>query len=121
VADCHSEEVVALIVRVARENPRWGNPRIGRAEELGIRVLASSVRNVVRRADLALRTSPLGTGVAPVPTRPGIHDAREDFFTVESIRPRTLYVLFSGRDCWVSTGRPTRAFIAAAQPCGSAV
>jgi transposase len=88
-------EVVALIVRLARENPRWGYPRIaGELRKLGIAVSASSVRNVLRRA-----------GLQPAPRRSGrtwrqflrtqaSTTLATDFFTVESIRLRTLYVLF---------------------------
>lgn len=87
-------EVVALIERLARENPRWGYQRIqGELKKLGIAVSASSVRNVLRRA-----------GLHPAPRRGPtwrqfLHAQASmvlatDFFTVESIRLRTLYVLF---------------------------
>ena len=90
-----AEDVVELIVRLARENPRWGYPRIqGEVRKLGITVSASSVRNVLRRA-----------GLHPAPRRSGPTWSQflraqastmlaTDFFTVESIRLRTLYVLF---------------------------
>src|SRR3982751_3787985 len=44
------EEIVALVVRLARENPRWGYMRIvGECRILGVRVSATSVRRILRR------------------------------------------------------------------------
>jgi putative transposase len=41
-------EIRALIVRVARKNPRWGYPRIvGELAKLAIRVSPSTVRRVL--------------------------------------------------------------------------
>jgi transposase InsO family protein len=90
-----AEDIVAVIVRLAGENPRWGYQRIqGEMKKLGIAVSASSVRNVLRRA-----------GLHPAPRRSGptwrqflrsqaTTMLATDFFTVETIRLRTLYVLF---------------------------
>src|SRR5437762_2208414 len=55
------EEVVALVVRLARENPRWGYLRIvGQCRNLGVRVSATSVRRILRRH-----------GLGPAPRRSG--------------------------------------------------
>jgi len=44
------EQVVALVVRLARENPRWGYLRVvGECRNLGVRVSATSVRRILRR------------------------------------------------------------------------
>jgi hypothetical protein len=44
------EQVVALVVRQARENPRWGYLRIvGECRNLGVRVSATSIRRILRR------------------------------------------------------------------------
>ncbi|HTE67548.1 MAG TPA: integrase core domain-containing protein [Actinomycetes bacterium] len=89
------EEVQQLIVRLARENPRWGYQRIqGELLRLRVQVSASAIRTTLRRH-----------GLDPVPRRTtttwraflrqqaaGIVAC--DFFTVDTISLRRLYVLF---------------------------
>jgi hypothetical protein len=54
-------EVVALVLRMARENPRWGCVRIcGELHKLGIRVGATTIRTLLRRH-----------GLGPAPRRTG--------------------------------------------------
>jgi putative transposase len=88
-------EVRDLIVRLARENPRWGYQRIvGELKGLGIAVSATTVRKVLR-----------GTGLGPAGKRAGLAwrdflraHARTmlavDFFTVETLWLQRLYLLF---------------------------
>ena len=88
-------EVVDLVVRMARENPRWGYLRIvGECRKLGIRVSATSVRRILRRHRLG-----------PAPRRGGpswtaFLRAQAggmlacDFLTVETVGLTRLYVLF---------------------------
>ena len=88
-------ELVALIVRLARENASWGSRRIvGELKKLGYSVSETSVRNLVR-----------GAGIGPAPRRSGpfwrdfIRQQPAtmiacDFFTVETVALRRIYVLF---------------------------
>jgi putative transposase len=89
------QEVRQLILRLARENSHWGYVRIvGELRKLGITVSATLVRNVLARA-----------GVPPAPER-GASSWRSflrhhgntilacDFFTVDTVWLRRLYVLF---------------------------
>ena len=84
-----------LIVRLARENPRWGYlPIVGERRKLGITVSKTSVATVLARH-----------GLPPAPRREGPTWARflsaqakgilaTDFFHVDSVTLRRYYVLF---------------------------
>jgi putative transposase len=88
-------EVRELILRLARENPRWGYRRItGELIGLGNQISPTSVRNVL-----------MGAGIGPAGQRGGIswrefirRQAQSmiacDFFTVDTITLRRIYVLF---------------------------
>jgi transposase InsO family protein len=88
-------DVRDLVVRVGRENPRWGYQRIrGELLKLGIRISATTVRTILLRG-----------GLDPAPRRGGptwteflrsqaAGILATDFFTVETISLKTLYVLF---------------------------
>ena len=110
-------KVVELVVRLARENPRWGYLRIkGELAALGVRVSATAIRTLLRRR-----------GLGPAPRRgmswseflrtqaAGIFAT--DFFTVETVRLRRLYVLFfievSSRRVWLAgvTAHPDGAWV----------
>jgi hypothetical protein len=93
-------EVRELILRLGRENPRWGYIRIrGELLKLGVRVSATTIATVLCRA-----------GLGPAPRRgptwgqflrqqaAGIMAC--DFLTVETATLKTLYVLV-----WIEIGR----------------
>lgn len=92
-----SAEIDELSVRLARENPCWGYKRIhGELCKLGYAISASSVRAILARHHIppaperAHRSSTWRTFLA--------HHAHEmlacDFFTIETVCLRTVYVLF---------------------------
>jgi hypothetical protein len=111
-------EIVASILRLARENPRWGYQRIrGELMKLGTRVSGTTIRAVL-----------LGHGLSPAPRRAGptwtefLSSQAQgilacDFFTVETLTLKTLYVLFfielSTRKVHVmgATARPDSAWV----------
>ena len=88
-------EVRALVLRLARENPRWGYQRIvGELSGIGVSISASSVRKIL-----------VGAGLGPAGTRSGLSWSQFiraqaesmiacDFFTVDTVALRRLYVLF---------------------------
>jgi len=84
-----------LVIRLARENPTWGHRRIhGELVGLGYRAASATVWNILRRA-----------GLDPAPRRSG-PTWREfcraqaqtvlacDFFTVDTVLLRRMYVFF---------------------------
>ena len=112
------EETTALIVRLARENPRWGYRRIqGELCELGIKVAASTVARIMK-----------DHGFGPAPRRSGhswrsflsaqaAHIVATDFFSVDTLWLKRLYVLFfielGRRRVWITgvTAHPHAAWV----------
>jgi transposase InsO family protein len=89
------QEVRELVVRLARENPRWGYQRIaGELHGLGVQLSPTTVRRILAAA-----------GLGPAGARHGLtwrdfirSQAQSmiacDFFTVDTISLRRIYVLF---------------------------
>ena len=110
---------VQLVVRLARENPMWGYRRIqGELAVLGVDLAPASVWNILQRH-----------GIDPSPKRAGPTWAEFlrtqaatmvacDFFTVDTVLLRRLYVLFfielDTRRAYVTgvTAHPTGAWVA---------
>jgi putative transposase len=88
-------QTTELILRMARDNPRWGCVRIcGELRKLSIRVAATTIRTLLRRHRLGpapRRTGPSWTQFLKAQAE-GIVAC--DMFTVATIRLQTLYVLF---------------------------
>ncbi len=111
-------DVRVLVLRLARENPRWGHRRIsGELGRLGLRVSPSTVRRLLARA---------GLGPAPRRSGPGWREFLRaqaasivacDFFTVESVLLRRYHVLFfiahASRRVWLAgcSTNPTGAWV----------
>jgi transposase InsO family protein len=130
-----NDELVDLIVRLGRENRRWGCIRIqGEPRKLGIRVSVSSVSSVssVRSVSSVSSVSSVrrilgGHGPGPAPRRgptwteflrSRAHSVlATDFFTVDTVSLKQLYVLFvielPSREVHILgiTDHPTGAFV----------
>jgi putative transposase len=91
-----AQELGLLVLRLARENPQWGYGKIeGELLKLGYDASRTAIRNVLQRHS-----------IVPAPVRSGSIGWRRliphykeqilacDFFTVETIRLKTLYVFF---------------------------
>jgi putative transposase len=87
--------VQQLIVRLARENPRWGYQRIqGELLRLGVRISATAIRTTLHRHgfDPAPRRTTARWRAFLCQQAAGIVAC--DFFTVDTVWLRRLYVLF---------------------------
>ena len=99
--------VTELVLRMARENPRWGYQRpAGECAKLGLAISATSVPNILRRHRLG-----------PAPRRGGPSWTQFlraeagavlacDFLTVETIGLSRLYVLFVMHSTGAGCGWP---------------
>jgi len=90
-----SREVRELILQIARENPRCGYQRIvGELKGIGVVVSATTVRNVLREEQVGPaggRSGPSWRQFLQLQAKSLI---AVDFFTVDTVWLRRLYVLF---------------------------
>jgi putative transposase len=111
-------EVRALVLRLTRENPRWGHRRIsGELAKLGLRVSPTSIRRLLARAGLEPAPRRSGPGWREFLRAQAASIVACDFFTVESVFLRRYYVLFfivhASRRVWLAgcTTNPTGAWV----------
>jgi putative transposase len=106
------------VLRLARENPRWGHRRIcGELAKLGFRVSPTSIRRLLARTRLGPAPRRSGPSWGEFLRAQAASIVACDFFTVESILLRRYYVLFfivhSSRRVWLAgcTENPTGAWV----------
>jgi putative transposase len=88
-------EVQQLIARLARENPHWGYQRIrGELQRLGVPVSATAIRATLRRHGLDPAPRRTATTWRAFLRQQAAGIVACDFFTVDTIWLRRLYVLF---------------------------
>jgi putative transposase len=111
--------VQVLVVRLARENPRWGYRRIvGELRSLGICVSATSVRTILARRGLPPARQRDELSWRDLLRQQAATTLACDFFTVETAWLKRIYVLFfisleSRRIEFVAcTPNPTGAWVA---------
>ncbi len=111
-------EICGLVIRMAKENPRWGYVRIqGECRKLGVRVGASTIKRLLLREGLGPAPRKVGPSWSEFLRSEAEGILACDFFTVETVFLRTFYVLFfieiATRKLHVmpSTRHPDSAFV----------
>jgi putative transposase len=111
-------EVQELVVRLARENPRWGHRRFcGELRKLGFRVSPTSIRRLLARARLEPAPRRAGPSWREFLRAQAASIVACDFLTVESIVLRRYSALFfivhGSRRVWFAgcTANPTGGWV----------
>jgi transposase InsO family protein len=87
--------VRALIIRLARENPRWGYQRIvGELKGLGVAVSATTVKKILHQEQLGPAGERRGRTWREFLRAQAASVIAVDFFTVDTVWLQRLYVLF---------------------------
>jgi putative transposase len=90
-----AQDVQALILRLARENSRWGYQRIqGELLCLGVRVSATAIRTTLRRHGLDPAPRRASSGWRAFLRQQAAGIVACDYFTVDTVWLKRLYVLF---------------------------
>ena len=112
-------ETRELVLRLARENPRWGYMRIqGELRKVGVRVGATTIRRLLKAHDLGPAPRRFGLTWTEFLSAQAKSVLAADFFTVETLWLRRLYVLFfielSSRRVYFAgvTAHPDSAWVA---------
>jgi putative transposase len=87
-------EVQELILRLAKENPRWGYKRIqGELQKLGGKVSATAIRKLLARRGLGPAPRRGGTTWRQFLAQQASSMVACDFFTIETVWLKRIYVL----------------------------
>jgi putative transposase len=90
-----SPEVIELVLRLARDNARWGYLRIaGECRKVGVTVSATSVRTILRRHRLGPAPRRAGPSSTEFLRTQAAGALAGDLLTVETIGLTRLYVFF---------------------------
>lgn len=93
------EVLVALVLRLARENPRWGYVRIqGELRQLGHRVGASTIRRILRAHKLPATRAVAILGVTEHPSGQWVAQCAREFLGRVGERAGPLWLLIRDRD-----------------------
>jgi len=90
-----STEIEALIIQLAGENTRWGYDKIhGELLKLGFSVSPTSIRNTLKRHQISPASERSSLTWKSFLNHYKDQILACDFFTIETIRLQTIYVLF---------------------------
>ena len=112
------EQTTALVVRLATENPRWGYRRIeGELIKLGTHLAPSTIARILKDSRLGPAPRRGGPTWAQFIRAQAAHILATDFFTVETVLLKRVYVIFflevGRRRVWIGgvTAHPDAAWV----------